>query len=354
MFDLVFFLSGAALGWALVLGMRRWVGHRRLLDVPNERSMHSLETPRGGGAAIVAVSVIGLGVGAIAGIRPEWPAIGGCLGGALLIVGVSLVDDLSRLASGIRLAFHFSGAAVMVAGLGIGLGSNVLTGGATAFVWLVPVAALLWTVGMTNAYNFMDGIDGLAATEAVVAGLGWTLLGTVTHLPWLALLGLLVAASSTGFLVHNWPPAKIFMGDVGSAFLGFTFAFMALAELRQNPQAAFVGALVLWPFIFDTAFTMVRRFLRGENIFLAHRSHLYQRLVLAGWQQASVTSLYGLFALVTFALGFMWLVFNSAMLGYLLIAVFVLLPLGLWVLVVRTERRATGPRDARPLMGRGR
>jgi UDP-N-acetylmuramyl pentapeptide phosphotransferase/UDP-N-acetylglucosamine-1-phosphate transferase len=353
LFESALFIGGATIAWAVVLGLRRYVRRLRLIDVPNQRSMHSLATPRGGGVAIVALTLIGIGIGAMTGIRPEWPAFGGYLGGSLLVVGVSLVDDFSRLSSGVRLALHFAGAAVMLAGLAIGLRAEMLTGQSN-LVLLVSAAALLWTVGMTNAYNFMDGIDGLAATEAIVAGLGWTLLGTVTHLPWLALLGLLLAASSTGFLIHNWPPAKIFMGDVGSAFLGFTFAFMALAELPQNPQAALVGALLLWPFIFDTAFTMVRRFLRGENIFLAHRSHLYQRLVLAGWHQASVTALYGLFALVIFALGATWLLIPSGALGYLLIAVFLLLPIVIWSLVVRAEQKVTGPRDARPLLGRGR
>ncbi len=313
--------------------------------------MHRRAIPRGGGAAIVIVCLVGSAVGTAFGLRPEWPAFGGYLAGALLIAWVSLMDDLRKLPSGLRLAVHALGAGLMVVGIGIG---SDLPGGQGGLAWLVLAAALVWTVGLTNAYNFMDGIDGLAATQGVVAGLGWTLLASVGHQPWLALIALLVAAGCTGFLVHNWPPAKIFMGDVGSAFLGFTFAFMALAELPQNPQAALVGALLLWPFIFDTAFTMVRRFMRGENIFLAHRSHLYQRLVLAGWHQASVTSLYGLFALVTFALGATWLMIPSAPLGYLLIAVLFLLPIGLWMLVVRAERQATGPRDARPLMGRGR
>jgi UDP-N-acetylmuramyl pentapeptide phosphotransferase/UDP-N-acetylglucosamine-1-phosphate transferase len=351
-FEAALFIVGAAVAWVLVLGMRRWARRLRLLDMPNQRSMHTRATPRGGGAAIVAVSLVGIAVGAVFGAEPESLVFGGYLAGALLIVGVSLADDVLKLPSGIRLAVHLLGAALMVAGLG--LVSHLIPAAQAGLAWLLLAAAILWTAGLTNAYNFMDGIDGLAAIQAIVAGLGWTLLGFMSHQPRLEVLGLLIAASSTGFLVHNWPPAKIFMGDVGSAFLGFTFAFMALAELRRTPQVALVGALLLWPFIFDTVFTMARRFLRGENIFLAHRSHLYQRLVLAGWSQASVTSLYGLFALVMVALGALWLVVDSATIGYFLIAVVCLLPLGLWIVVIRAERQVAGPRDARPLMGRGR
>jgi UDP-N-acetylmuramyl pentapeptide phosphotransferase/UDP-N-acetylglucosamine-1-phosphate transferase len=314
--------------------------------------MHALATPRGGGAAIVVISVVGLAAAAVLGARPEPPVLAGYLTGALIIVAVSLADDVWRLPSGIRLGVHLLGAILVVGG--IVLGSRLMAFGDASLSWLLLAAAILWMVGMTNAYNFMDGIDGLASTQAIVAGLGWLVLGAISHEYWLELLGLFLAATSTGFLIHNWWPAKIFMGDVGSAFLGFTFAFMALAALRHTPQVALVGGLLLWPFLFDTVFTMVRRFLGGENIFLAHRSHLYQRLVLAGWNQAAVTSLYGLFTVGIFAMGAAWLLTNSAVLGYVLIGVVCLLPLGLLMLVVLAERQVTGPRDARQLMGRGR
>jgi UDP-N-acetylmuramyl pentapeptide phosphotransferase/UDP-N-acetylglucosamine-1-phosphate transferase len=303
--------------------------------------MHRVATPRGGGAAIVAVSLIGIVLGGIFGLRPEPAAVGGYLAGALLIVGVSLMDDVLGLPSGTRLAVHLLAAAAAVAGLV--LGSQLIGGSQTGITLLLLAAALFWTVGLTNAYNFMDGIDGLAATQAIVAGFGWTLLGSVAHQPWLTLLGLLIAAGSTGFLIHNWAPAKIFMGDVGSAFLGFTFAFMAIAALRRTPQVALVGALLLWPFIFDSVFTMLRRLWRGENIFLAHRSHLYQRLVLAGWRHASVTSLYGLFALVTSAISVVWLVTATISTFYCVIVVVSVLSVGLWMVVIRAERKVIRP-----------
>jgi UDP-N-acetylmuramyl pentapeptide phosphotransferase/UDP-N-acetylglucosamine-1-phosphate transferase len=351
MFEALLFVAGTGLAWLLVYGMLRWAWRLRLLDVPNERSLHTHATPRGGGAAIAAICLVGISLGAAFGIRPDSLAFGGYLAGALLIVAVSLVDDVSQLSAGIRLTAHLIAAALMVAGLGF---TPPFGGGPTWIAWLEFGGALLWTVGLTNAYNFMDGIDGMAACQAVVAGLCWTLLGALIDLPWLVLLGLLIAASSTGFLVHNWPPAKIFMGDVGSAFLGFTFAFMPLAEVHKMPRVSLVGALLFLPFIFDTVLTMVRRFLLGENIFLAHRSHLYQRLVLAGWSQASVTLSFGLSALVMAGLGTLWLVADSRAVSYSLILAVVLVPAGLWILVVRAERHAAGSRDVRPLLGRGR
>ena len=341
MFDATFFIAGMILAWALVIGIRRWAQRARLVDMPNQRSMHRQATPRGGGAAIVTVGLVGIAVGSAVGLRPGWWVLGGYFAGSLVIVGVSLADDIRGLPIGIRLVAHFLGAAVMVGGLG--LGSGLLSGSLSGAAWLVLATALLWTAGLTNAYNFMDGIDGLAATQGLIAGLGWALLASVSHQQWLALLAILVAAGCTGFLIHNWPPASIFMGDVGSAFLGFTFAFMTLAALPQTPQLALMGALLVWPFIFDAVLAVLRRLLRGENIFIAHRSHLYQRLVLAGWRQDSVTVLYGLVALAIVALDAVWLLVQSAPIGYFAVTLSLLLPLGVWALVIRAERKLKRP-----------
>jgi len=342
--ETLLFLACAALAWALVLGMRRWALRLRLLDVPNERSIHKETTPLGGGAAIVAVTAVGIAVGMAFGRRPEWPAFGGYLAGALLIAAVSLLDDFRALPAAARLAIQFAAAALMILGLA-GPPGLTLSPIPVALGWGI---ALIWSVGLTNAYNFMDGVDGLAATQGLVAGLGWTALAALNHEPWLSLLGLLLAAGCAGFLVHNWPPATIFMGDVGSAFLGFTFAFITLAELRRSPQVALVGALMLWPFLFDTLFTMLRRVRRGENLLVAHRSHVYQRLVLAGWRHASVTVLYGFLSLITLCLGVAWLLMASVTAAFFLIAVSLLLPLALWLLPIRAERQMSRTPSQRP------
>jgi UDP-N-acetylmuramyl pentapeptide phosphotransferase/UDP-N-acetylglucosamine-1-phosphate transferase len=155
---------------------------------------------------------------------------------------------------------------------------------------------LVWIVGLCNAYNFMDGIDGIAAAQAIVAGAGWAWLGWRGGDAMTALAGALIAGASLGFLFFNWPPAKVFMGDAGAAFLGFTFAALTVLALTQSLERAAAGALFVWPFLFDTTFTLVRRLVRGENVLRAHRSHLYQRLVARGWSHARVTMLYAALA----------------------------------------------------------
>ena len=322
-----------------------------LLDQPNQRSMHRQPTPRGGGAAIVIVCLVGVGIAALGGVRPQWSVLVGYIAGALLIASVSWIDDVRSVPFGLRLAVQLLAAALVLVGLGVHPDA-ASPFGHIGPGWLVVVLSLLWTVGLTNVYNFMDGIDGLAATQGIVAGLGWAVAALLSNQPWIALLALLIAASSLGFLRDNWPPATVFMGDVGSAFLGFTFAFITLVAAQHAITFVVVGGLFLWPFIFDTAFTMIRRLSRGENVFVAHRSHLYQRLVLSGWHQAAVTGLYGLFALVTVSLGLVWLLAGVLNAAILVIAVISLLSLGLFALVSQAERRANKRPDPRPLMGR--
>jgi UDP-N-acetylmuramyl pentapeptide phosphotransferase/UDP-N-acetylglucosamine-1-phosphate transferase len=207
--------------------------------------------------------------------------------------------------------------------------------------WLGLPLTFLWIVGLTNAYNFMDGIDGIAATQAVVVGTGWAIIGFMAHQPPITMMGLLIASASLGFLIHNWPPARIFMGDVGSAFLGYTLAVLPLMAAHvphADARLALMGALLLWPFVFDSSFTFLRRALRGENVLAAHRSHLYQRLVIAGHTHLFVTTLYGVLALAGVALVLGWWSGASGSQA----AIVILLPvLGilLWGYVLRCERR---------------
>jgi UDP-N-acetylmuramyl pentapeptide phosphotransferase/UDP-N-acetylglucosamine-1-phosphate transferase len=160
----------------------------------------------------------------------------------------------------------------------------------------------LWIVWLTNAYNFMDGIDGIAATQTITAGIAWFLLGYKFDIPVASFFGLILAVTNAGFLLHNWSPAKIFMGDVGSAFLGFTFAFLPLSACKESTQNSkyfcLIGLLFVFPFIFDTIFTISRRLMNGEKVWRAHRSHLYQRLVIRGYSHQFVTILYGIISLI--------------------------------------------------------
>lgn len=338
MLEVGIFLAGVATSSAIVYAIRRFAGRLRLVDTPNKRSMHRKPMPTGGGVAIVVVSLLGLAAAAALGLRPELPAYAGFLAGALLLAAVGLGDDIRSFPFAPRLAAQFAAAALMIAGLALPQAGQAGPFGLGAMGWLLAIAALLWTVGFSNAYNFMDGIDGLAATYGVAAGLGWGMLASIGNQPWLALLALLVAAACTGFLVYNWPPASIFMGDVGSIVLGFTFTFITLAAARRAPALAVAGILLQWPFVFDTAFTMLRRWRQGENLVSAHRSHLYQRLVLAGWSPVNVIALYAVLTLIALVLG----VFSSTMpaAAERIATLVLLLPLsfGLWWLVIRAER----------------
>ena len=145
--------------------------------------------------------------------------------------------------------------------------------------------AFVWIALVTNVYNFMDGIDGLAASQAVIAGLALLAAGAIVGNPLIGITAGLIAAASAGFLVHNLPPARLFMGDVGSTFLGFSFAALALLGnlgVGGGRLPIEFGIVILAPFLFDSIVTLARRVARGERWYAAHRSHYYQRLVVRG------------------------------------------------------------------------
>jgi Fuc2NAc and GlcNAc transferase len=253
----------------LVRLIRTWAEHQAILDHPNERSSHIAPTPRGGG---IAIALITLG-GSALWMTPRFAVVAVA---ALVIAVVSWIDDLRHLPATLRLGVQIL-AALPVAVL------------FTPLAW-APLA-LVWIVGLTNAYNFMDGIDGIAGGQAVVAGLAWAWFGMATQQPLMATVGLLIAGSSAGFLMHNWQPARIFMGDVGSAFLGFTFASLAVMAW-PNLRLVAAGVLVVWPFVADASFTFLRRALRRERVMEAHKSHIYQRLNQRGLSHGAVASIY--------------------------------------------------------------
>lgn len=299
----------------------------QIVDVPNARSSHSRPTPRGAG--VVFVLVIG-GVWLWTRQFEVALATGAALS-AIVIAGLSGVDDLRPLGSGVRLLVHFGCATVAVLSI---------ARAPAAFPWIpaLLILSIVWVVGLTNVYNFMDGIDGISATQAVVTGAAVAIAARHVGSAAAMTIGAAIVGVSAGFLVHNWPPARVFMGDVGSAFLGFTFAVLMLDIARSSVGAAILIVLSLWPFLFDASVTLIRRALAGENILTAHRSHLYQRLVIAGWSHARVSVLYGLAAASGAAVAF-WGMMRPADAPM----VFALVPLmaaGLWLIVQRQEARA--------------
>lgn len=262
-----------------------WARARNLLDIPNARSSHMVPTPRVGGIGIVLGVSAGFLIATAAG-DPLPAAFLIVAAGASAIVAVSAADDFRPVPALPRLAIQ-STAALAVAMLVLEDGSHI---GLLRACTVVLVA--VWIVGLVNAYNFMDGIDGIAGGQAVVAAVGWGIAGVLMGAPPVTLSALLIGAAATGFLFFNWPPARVFMGDTGSAFLGYAFAAMPLLAPIPLSHALSAGALFLWPFLLDTTLTFLARLRRGENVVTAHRSHFYQQLTARGMSHQQVTLLY--------------------------------------------------------------
>lgn len=339
-------LGLAGVVFLLAYGLTAWLATPRAgfapLDFPNDRSLHQTPTPRTGGVAIVVSALAGAGLGVVPAWREVlgWDVTGAetgvflWAGGlALVIAAVSLWDDVRGLLPGLRFAVHALAAAGAVRGGGLivnaipvpllgsvssgwlavplytilvlwlrkffggagGIveGAVVLGAGALVYVALtgggviLSVWALLmtifWVIWTTNLYNFMDGMDGLAGGMTVI---GYGFLSLIAWQQGLTMLAgwlLLIVAAAAGFLLHNLPPARIFMGDVGSVPLGFLTGVFAAYGVHAGHFDLWVPVLIFSPFIVDATVTLISRLLRGEKVWRPHRQHFYQRLVLAGW-----------------------------------------------------------------------
>lgn len=290
---LLIFVITAVLVDVMILLAARW----RLVDLPNRRSAHSLPTARGGGLALVSTFSLGAVIVAIRWPTVAVPVLAGALLPCLVIAAVGFVDDIRPLRASLRLFIQLAIAAIITAALGpveaIAIpGLPRLELG--VFAWPFTV---VWIVGMTNAFNFMDGSDGMAGTGAVVAGLCIGLLGLrlQAHIP--MLLGVFLAAAAAGFLVFNWPPARIFMGDVGSGFLGTFFAALPLLFPATMRPLVFLPILFcLWPYIYDPFLSVLRRIANRKNPFEPHREFLFHRLIRSGATHSRAAVLYGLMA----------------------------------------------------------
>jgi UDP-N-acetylmuramyl pentapeptide phosphotransferase/UDP-N-acetylglucosamine-1-phosphate transferase len=240
-------------------------------DVPNARSLHSKTVPRIGGLGLMAGILSGW---VLVAAMPVWWLILPVAG----VFVVSLLDDRYSLPVRGRLFAHLLAAAILVVGAGL----HSQYGG------VVALAALLFTVWMTNLYNFMDGSDGLAGGMALFGFAAYGAGAWIAHNDTLTLLNLSISAAALGFLYHNFPPARVFMGDAGSIPLGFLAAAMGLWGWQQGCWSAWFPLLVFSPFIVDASVTLIRRSLRGVKITEAHREHYYQRAVQLGWSHRKV------------------------------------------------------------------
>lgn len=305
--------------WIVIMGLlRHFSGH--LLDHPNARSLHERPVPRTGGVGITAGIAVSLSLVSPVSWWPLWI-------GAVLLVTISFLDDLRNLPIVSRLVVHFIAATGFVWGMllwKIGLGWSA-----------VAVIAIVW---MINLYNFMDGMDGLAGGMATI---GFSYLSVAAwvggHWP-LALVSASIGAASGAFLLFNFHPARMFLGDAGSTTLGFLAAGLGLIGWEDGLWSIWFPILVFSPFIMDATLTLAKRIFRGERFWQAHRQHWYQRLVLSGWShRKTALAEYGLMCVCgAGALVFQWAApdIRTAILGC-----WILLASGLVLAVSMVERR---------------
>ncbi|HEX3050385.1 MAG TPA: ElyC/SanA/YdcF family protein [Aggregatilineaceae bacterium] len=287
---------GIPLSLFLVMVIRHYALREKKLDIPNGRSSHTVPTPRGGGIAIVFVTIVLLLIGIADGADMPFKNVLLFVACSVSVAGVGLLDDWWRtLSPRVRLGIHFIIALAFVVGVSAMTEFYLpVLGNLELGMIIGGMLTLFWIVGLINAYNFMDGSDGLAGTQVFLAGSAWALLFFLEGQETLALLAGLLAASSMGFLFLNAPSAKIFMGDVGSTFLGFSFAALSVFAFAEmgNSRLPVTSVLMVGVFVFDAAYTMLRRARNGENLLEAHHSHLYQRLIDMGYSHSSVCTYY--------------------------------------------------------------
>jgi phospho-N-acetylmuramoyl-pentapeptide-transferase len=253
----------AIAAWLLLALVRRsGLAERIALDRPNARSLHQGVVPRVGGLVVIGITAI---VGLVA--PASLPIVAG-MAGALMLLG--WLDDRYGLPVSVRLASHL---------LAAGTAAVLLVPAAPAWQWLALTLVLTWAM---NLYNFMDGADGLAGGMAVFGFGAYAVAAYLADVPGPALLSASVAGAAAGFLPHNLAPARVFLGDAGSVPLGFLAGVLGVVGWTAGAWPAWFPLLVFSPFVVDASVTLLRRALRGERVWLAHREHLYQRMVRSG------------------------------------------------------------------------
>lgn len=251
----------------------------KFIDIPNQRSSHEAPMPRAGGAPMALFSIIAIVFLGI--VRPHLIPLNWVLTigiGGFIIAWVGWLDDKSSLAASTRFLFHIIAAIWAI--------YQLYPGESPFFVKFVAGFWIAWSI---NFYNFMDGLDGLAGSEAVVIALGAGYIsGRLGLMPSLA-VAWIIAAAALGFLFWNWPPAKIFMGDAGSGFLGYVFGCLAVGSGTGWTGGFYTYLLLLALFWFDATFTLLKRILRRERFWEAHRQHLYQQAAQKGFSHLEIT-----------------------------------------------------------------
>jgi UDP-N-acetylmuramyl pentapeptide phosphotransferase/UDP-N-acetylglucosamine-1-phosphate transferase len=293
-----------------------------ILDHPNERSLHTNPTPRSGGVAILGGIFAGLAWGTW---RFAWPMeIPWLVASIVLVALVSFMDDRSGVGVAYRFAAHMIAAGLLVVA-GLAMQSLPFPGMAWPLAtWLAVAISALFIVWMINLYNFMDGMDGFAGGMAVIGFGAFALLGWHSGHTAFLIVSLVTASASAGFLLFNFPPARIFMGDVGSSVLGLLAAALSLWGARDDVFPLWVALLVFSPFIVDATVTLLRRAFKGEKVWQAHRTHYYQRLVQMGWGHRK-TVLWEYVLMIAVAISALWGIDKSASTQWAILGAWVVL-----------------------------
>lgn len=286
-------VSRTMAGW-----IARNASRMELLDVPNERSSHVKPTPRGGGLGIATTALMVSGLAWLA-IPTDGRLILAVVVGGALVAGVGILDDRRGLPNHVRFVVHVL--ASLVAVYAIGTPTVLQASGHVAFA-MYAVGACLCVAWSINAFNFMDGIDGMAAAHATIALSAIGIVSVLTSADTMALVSFTTAAACVGFLQLNWSPAKVFMGDVGSGFLGYLFGVLLVSSWATEDVSGTLIPVVVAPFAVDATFTLLARIARRERWWRPHRSHVYQLAVRKGFSHARVAGAMSLLTLVGAAL----------------------------------------------------
>jgi len=274
-FVFIFFLSTVITKYIIKYSIRH-----SLIDIPNKRSLHSLPTPRGGGISIASVTVLSVVLFYFIGEITQDVLFALAIGG-LLIATVGWIDDHKHIPTGWRALLYFLISLWAVLWI-----SNIEEINIGTFIFKInTIGLLLLILGLSwliNLYNFMDGTDGLASSQAICTGLMAGFLFIISGEKGLAAICFSITAACMGFLIWNWPAAKIFMGDVGSCFIGFTFGVLALVGEKIIVSSLVIWTILLSLFISDATFTLFMRIITKRKWYSAHREHAYQRYVQLG------------------------------------------------------------------------
>ena len=304
----------AGLAWLLTARMVGYAKALQLIDHPGHRRSHTQPTPRGGGLAFVVVQV-----GFMAWLSSQHGHWVGAMIGLALVATIGFADDHQPLSASRRLLVHVAAAVCLL----------VFAGGVNAPWWWFALMAL-WLVSMTNAWNFMDGINGIAAINAALAFVAYAGVAVSSGDMAVASMALVAAGAAMGFVPFNFPRSRIFMGDVGSGSLGFLIAALAGMLWDGNVQS---GAILLFPVLgmtADAGLTLASRILRGRRWYAAHREHLYQWLVRSGYSHAQVVLGFVAFTMVV-AFPHMWIAWSVPSWSGAALFSAMILATGLWI-----------------------